>query len=129
MVYPWISKDILCISSLMDIHGISLDIPCIYQAYEGGLHTWYIPGIFQAYTENRGSRWICRTAAPPASLPVHRTPGTPGIVRRLKDGKAPGCNGFRREFYKYGPPALIVLLQAAINAFIAGLDPTVNPEE
>jgi ribonuclease HI len=51
------------------------------------------------------------------------------IVRRLKDGKAPGCDGFLREFYKYGPPALIALLQAAINAFIAGLDPTVNPEE
>ncbi len=50
-------------------------------------------------------------------------------MRRLKDGKAPGCDGFLREFYKYGPPALIALLQAAINALIAGLDPTVNPEE
>jgi hypothetical protein len=50
-------------------------------------------------------------------------------VRRLKEGKAPGCDGFLREFYKYGPPSLIVLLQAAINAFIAGLDPTVHPEE
>ncbi len=51
------------------------------------------------------------------------------IVRRLKEGKAPGCDGFLRELYKYCPPSLILLLQAAINAFIAGLDPTVRPEE
>jgi hypothetical protein len=51
------------------------------------------------------------------------------IVCRLKEGKAPGCNGFLREFYKYCPPSLIVLLQAAINTFIVGLDPTVYPEE
>jgi len=51
------------------------------------------------------------------------------IVRRLVEGKSPGSDGFLREFYKYGPTALIALLQAAINAFIAGQDPTVNPEE
>ena len=34
-----------------------------------------------------------------------------------------------RSLYKYGPTALIALLQAAINAFIAGQDPTVHPEE
>ncbi len=49
MVYPRIFKDIPCTSSLMDIHGISKDIPCIYQAYEGGLH---IHGIYQAYARH-----------------------------------------------------------------------------
>ena len=33
------------------------------------------------------------------------------------------------ELYKYRPTALITLLQTAINAFIAGQDPTVHPEE
>ncbi len=33
----------------MDIHGISKDIPCIYQAYAGGLH---IRGIYQAYARH-----------------------------------------------------------------------------
>jgi len=51
------------------------------------------------------------------------------IVRRLVDGKSPGSDGFLRELYKYGPTALITLLQTAINAFIAGQDPTVHPEE
>ncbi len=51
------------------------------------------------------------------------------IVSRLKEGKAPGCDGFLREFYKYCLPSLIVLLQAATNAFIAGLDPMVHQEE
>jgi hypothetical protein len=46
-------------------------------------------------------------------------------VRRLKEGKTPGCDGLLQEFYKYGPPSIL----AAINAFIAGLDPTVLPEE
>jgi hypothetical protein len=36
---------------------------------------------------------------------------------------------FLRELYKYGPTALITLLQTAINAFIAGQDPTVHLEE
>ncbi len=49
MVYPRISKDIPFLSSLMDIHGISKDIPCIYQANEGGLH---IRGIYQAYSRH-----------------------------------------------------------------------------
>ncbi len=51
MVYhdPRISLDIPCISSLMDIFGIYKDIPCIYQAYEGGLH---IRGIYQAYSRH-----------------------------------------------------------------------------
>ena len=61
-----ISQDIPCISSLMDIHGISKYIPCIYHVCVAmyipcicrtSTYTWYIPGIFQAYTENRGSRW------------------------------------------------------------------------
>ncbi len=33
----------------MDIHGISKDIQCIYQAYAGGLH---IRGIYQAYARH-----------------------------------------------------------------------------
>ena len=45
------------------------------------------------------------------------------------EGKSPGSDGIMRELYKYGPPALIALLQGAINAFIAGQDPTVHPEE
>ncbi len=48
VVYPRIP----CISSLMDIHGISKDIPL------RSTYTWYIPGIYQAYTGNRGSRWV-----------------------------------------------------------------------
>ncbi len=35
---------------MMDVHGISKDIPCIYQAYAGGLH---IRGIYQAYATGR----------------------------------------------------------------------------
>ena len=50
------------------------------------------------------------------------------IVCLLVEGKSPGSYGFL-ELYKYGPTALIALLQAAINAFIAGQDPTVHPEE
>ncbi len=44
-----ISKDIPCISSLMDIHGISKDIPYIYHVYVGHLH---IRGIYQAYSRH-----------------------------------------------------------------------------
>ncbi len=51
------------------------------------------------------------------------------IVQRLVEGKSPGGDGFPRELYKYGPTALIALLQNAINAFIAGQDPTVYQEE
>ncbi len=62
MDIPWIylvdiygiSKNIPCIFSLMDIHGISmdilpLDIPCIYHVYVGHLH---IHGIYQAYSRH-----------------------------------------------------------------------------
>ena len=52
-----------------------------------------------------------------------------GIVHRLVEGKSPVSHVFWREFYNYGPPPLIALLPSAINAFIAGQDPTVNPEE
>ncbi len=44
----------------MDIHGISLDIPCIYQAYAGGLQ---IRGIYQAY-----ARHIPKIGVPDAIL-------------------------------------------------------------
>jgi hypothetical protein len=46
-----ISKDIPCISSLMDIHGIFKDIPCIYHVYVGHLHIM-IRGIYQAYSRH-----------------------------------------------------------------------------
>ncbi len=36
------------------IQGYTMYIPCICRT---STYTWYIPGIFQAYTENRGSRW------------------------------------------------------------------------
>jgi hypothetical protein len=69
---PCIYKDIPCISS-MHIHGISLDTMYIhvigYTMYIHG-YTMYIPdilvtfqyvrdihGIYQVYTENRGSRY------------------------------------------------------------------------
>jgi hypothetical protein len=58
MVYPKIYKDIPCISSLMDIHGISLYIPCIFHVYVGHLH---IHGIYQAY-----SRQIPKIGVPDA---------------------------------------------------------------
>jgi hypothetical protein len=68
MVYPRISKDIPCISSLTDIHGISKYIPGIYQAYEGGLH---IRRIYQAY-----SRHIPEIGVPDAmNLNSHTTVG------------------------------------------------------
>jgi hypothetical protein len=51
------------------------------------------------------------------------------IVCWLVEGKLPGCDGFLLELYKYGPTAVIALLQAAINAFIAGQIPTVHKEE
>ncbi len=50
-------------------------------------------------------------------------------VRQLVEGKSPGSDGILRELYKYCPTALITLLQTAINAFIAGQDPTMHPEE
>ncbi len=65
-IYTWytsIQGYTIMISSLtrMDIiYGISkgytMYIPCIYRT---STYTWYIPGIFQAYTENKGSRWWC----------------------------------------------------------------------
>ena len=51
------------------------------------------------------------------------------IVQQLIEGKCPGCDGFPREFYKYAPQQLLMLLLSAINAFIEGQDPTVHPEE
>ncbi len=44
-----ISKDIPCISTMMDIHGISMDIPRIFHVYWGGRH---IHDIYQAYTRH-----------------------------------------------------------------------------
>jgi hypothetical protein len=56
MVYPRISKDIPCISSLMDIHGYTWYIQG-YTMYIPGIcwrttYTWYIPGICQAYSRH-----------------------------------------------------------------------------
>jgi hypothetical protein len=47
------SKDIPGISTLMDLEGISMDIPCICRK---STYTGYVPGIFQIYSKNRGSR-------------------------------------------------------------------------
>ncbi len=46
-----IFKDIPCISTPMDIHGISMYIPRIYNVYVGGLHKHgiYHITIYQAY--------------------------------------------------------------------------------
>jgi hypothetical protein len=44
-----ISKDIPCISTPMDIHGISMDIPRIYHVYVGRLHRY---GIYHVYTRH-----------------------------------------------------------------------------
>jgi hypothetical protein len=67
--------------------------------------------------------WTSLRKIPPGTAPLLARPvdyeTLVEIVRRLKEGKAPGCDGFLREFYKYGPPSLIVLLQAAINATLA----------
>ena len=51
------------------------------------------------------------------------------IVKQLLYGKMPGCDLFPRELYRHAPPPLLMRLLAAINAFIEGKDPTVNPEE
>ncbi len=50
------SDNIPCTSTSMDIHGISMDISGIFHVYLSGHHTWNIPGIYQAFPENRGSR-------------------------------------------------------------------------
>jgi hypothetical protein len=50
-----ISKGIPCIYSLMDINGISKDIPCIYHVYVEHLH---ICGIYQAYSRHIPKIWI-----------------------------------------------------------------------
>ncbi len=59
-IYCWnihgISMDIPCISASMDIHGISMDIPCIYHVYVSGLH---IHGIYYVYT-----RYILKIGVP-----------------------------------------------------------------
>jgi hypothetical protein len=59
MDIPWIylmdihgiSKDIPCISRLLDIHGISKDIPCIsmdiVEDYICLVYTRHIPGIYR----------------------------------------------------------------------------------
>lgn len=50
-------------------------------------------------------------------------------VRALSTGKSVGTDGIPREFYKYGPRALLDLLRAAINAFLRGERPTVYQHE
>jgi hypothetical protein len=50
MVYPWIQT-----GYTWYILGYTMYIPCISLRFT---YTWYIPGIYQAYTENRGSRWM-----------------------------------------------------------------------
>ena len=45
-------------------------------------------------------------------------------VRRLPNGKSPGCDGIPREFYKYGPMILLEHLRSAINAYTKGHRPS-----
>ncbi len=62
-----ISMDITCISTLFDSHGKSMDIPSLFHVFHEytmyipfilvrTTYTWNIHGIYQAYTENTGSR-------------------------------------------------------------------------
>ena len=44
-------------------------------------------------------------------------------VRRMPNGKSPGCDGIPREFYKYGPMILLERLRSAINAYTRGERP------
>ena len=77
--------------------------------------------------------WKSLRKIPPGTAPLLARPvdfdTLLAIVRRLVEGKSPGSDGFLRELYKYGHAALITRFQAAINAFIAGKDPTVHLEE
>jgi hypothetical protein len=77
--------------------------------------------------------WKSLQRIPPGTAPLLSKPvdfdKLLAIVRRLVDDKSPGIDGFLRELYKYGPTALITLIQTAINAFIAGQDPTVHSEK
>jgi hypothetical protein len=92
---------------LMDIHGISKNIQGYtmyiqsdgYTWYNQGFsrhipgiwgrttYAWYIPGIFQAYTENRGSR--CSLATPASLSPTQE----PLLLSSL----LPGTSLFNRE--------------------------------
>ncbi len=77
--------------------------------------------------------WKSLWRIPPGTAPLLAKPvdfdTLLAIVRRLVDGKSPGSDGFLQELYKYCLTSLITLLQTAINAFIAGQDPTVHPKE
>ena len=44
------------------ILGYTMYIPSIWMTFPYG---WYIPGIYQVYTKNRGSRWTQPEPAPP----------------------------------------------------------------
>ena len=50
-------------------------------------------------------------------------------ARSQKLNKSPGADGFPRELYKYGVPALHVLLWRAINAYLRGETPDVCAHE
>jgi hypothetical protein len=72
-----ISKDIPCISSLMDIHGISKDKPCICHVYVRGLH---IRGIYQAYSESRHKPEIVIPDGSDSELSGPFGPGRPAMI-------------------------------------------------
>jgi hypothetical protein len=50
-------------------------------------------------------------------------------VRRLMNNKSTGCDLIPREYYKYGPTVLLEILRSALNAYLAGQEPTVGAEE
>ena len=50
-------------------------------------------------------------------------------VRRLPKGRSPGMDGIPYEYYTHGPPELLELLRAAINAYLRGDTPTVGIQD
>ena len=50
-------------------------------------------------------------------------------VRRLPNDKSPGTDGIPYEYYKHGPPELLELLRAAINAYLRGDTPSVDSSD
>ncbi len=76
---PGISMEIPCISTMLDIHGSTTYIPCILVRTA---YTWNIRGIYQAYTENWGSRFTCGMLGPTRSQILPTSPVT-SVVRPI----------------------------------------------
>jgi hypothetical protein len=88
MDIPWIylmdihgiSKDIPCISRLLDIHGISKDIPCIsmdiVEVYIYMVYTRHIPGIYRKSGFQMSPPVGCHCDGHPATSSSLSTSGT-----------------------------------------------------